>query len=78
MIYRYTASLLIAAPTMFFLGGRFGIVGIATAILLESVLIVILTLSAFPSVLKMPVPQLWAPKEDLAYIFGIWSEWRAR
>lgn len=76
MFFRYAASLAITVPSMLVLGGRFGIVGVASAILLESIIMIILTLSAFPTILKIPIPKLWAPKEDFAYISRLWSEWK--
>ena len=78
MIFRHAASLAVTVPGMFILGGKYGVAGVAAAVLLESVVMIILTLSAFPTILKIPVPSLWAPREDLQYVSRLWSEWRAR
>jgi len=76
MMFRQIASLAIMIPGMFILGSRFGIIGVASVSLLESVFMVIITMSAFPSILKIRPPSLWAPREDLAYVLGLWREWR--
>lgn len=75
MIFRHAASLAVTIPGMLILGSKYGISGVATAVLLESVVMVLLTLSAFPTILKMSAPSLWSPKEDLMYISRLWSEW---
>lgn len=76
MIFRHAASLAVTVPGMLILGSRYGIAGVAAAVLLESVVMIVLTLSAFPTILKIPAPSLWAPKEDLRYALRLWSEWR--
>lgn len=76
MIFRHAASLAVTIPGMLVLGGRYGISGVAAAVLLESVVMIVLTLSAFPAILKIPAPNLWAPKEDLSYVARLWAEWR--
>lgn len=76
MIFRHTISLAVAIPGMLILGGKFGISGVAAAVLLESIVMTVLTLTAFPTLLKIPAPSLWAPKEDLSYIARLWTEWR--
>ncbi len=76
MMFRQLASLAIMVPGMFFLGSRFGIVGVASVSLLESLAMVVLTLSAFRPILKMHPPSLFAPQEDFAYIRQLWHEWK--
>lgn len=76
MIFRHTISLAVAIPGMLILGNRYGIAGVASAVLLESMVMTVLTLTAFPTLLKVPAPSLWAPKEDLAYMSKLWVEWR--
>ena len=78
MMFRHAASLAVTIPGMLILGHRYGIAGVAAAVLLESVVMIVLTLSAFPTILKLPAPSLWAPKEDLAYVGRLWAEWRKR
>ena len=76
MIFRHAASLAVTVPGMLILGNKYGIAGVAAAVLLESIVMIVLTLSAFPTILKLPAPSLWAPKEDLAYLGRLWTEWR--
>lgn len=76
MIFRHAISLAVTVPGMIILGGNYGIVGVASAVLLESVVMVVLTLSAFPTILKIPIPRLWAPAEDLSYLNKLWLAWR--
>lgn len=78
MSFRHALSLALTVSGMLILGSRYGITGVAVAILLESVAMIILTLSAFPTLLKIPIPSLWAPREDFAYISGLWAVWRQR
>lgn len=76
MIFRHGLSLAVAIPGMLLLGSRYGISGVAAAVLLKSVVTVSLTLLAFPAVLKTPPPRLWAPGEDLRYAVTLWQNWR--
>ena len=78
MIFRQIASLAVTVPGMLILGSRYGIAGVAAAVLLESIAMITLTLSAFPTLLKIPAPSLWSPKEDLAYLKGLLREWKNR
>ena len=78
MIFRQLASLAVTVPGMLILGNSYGIAGVAAAVLLESVVMIVLTLSAFPTILKIPAPSLWAPKEDLVYVARFWADWRQR
>lgn len=76
MIFRHGLSLAVAIPGVLILGPRYGISGVAAAVLLKSVVAVGLTLMAFPAVLKTPVPSLWAPGEDWRYAVTLWRNRR--
>lgn len=78
MVIRNATSLAVTVLGMFMLGSRYGISGVATAVLLESVAMIILILLAFPTLLKIPAPSLWSPKEDYTYILGLLADWKRR
>ncbi len=73
MIWRRISGLAVTLLGMLLLGGTYGIAGIAIAVLLTSIFMVILTLAMFPLTLKIPMPRLWAPIEDLSYISHLWT-----
>ena len=78
MALRHLVSLVVIVPAMLILGTNYGVNGVAAAVLLEATVMLMLTLSAFPTILRIPVPRLWAPQDDLAYVSALWQDWGRR